>query len=216
MRAGLMPYVPELETDPETDTRPIERSEGLASEIRLRVLDNNLQTDHLSDGKGGILWGRRKRERPGPSGRDRRKTVQLYRNWATHRQRDSWLSWKLRGRVATGGLSEFCVGGRINFRDSVGSIDEIGGFFGRRLRGPAGDLGKNVYPAAVLLGLFMQWQASLSASSGPHLDEGRFPNLDFEMTHYRLIILPFTDGGGSTSHWLGLGSWKPNAPAIGG
>ncbi len=203
MRAGLMTYVPELGTYAGSDTCLTERPEGLVSETRLRVLDNNLQFDRTQDGSGGTLWGRR-------------KTVQLYRNWTLQRRRDSWPPWKLRGRVAAGSLGQFCVGGRVNFRDAVGTIDEIGGFFGRRLRGPAGDLGKNVYPAAVLLGLFMQWQASLSASSGPHLDEGRFPNLDFEMTHYRLIILPFTDGGGSTSHWLGLGSWKPAASANGG
>ena len=80
-----------------------------------------------------------------------------------HQRTDSWPSWRLRSRVAVGSLGEYCVGGGINAGASAGTIGEIGTFFGRRLRGPAGEWARNIYPVAVLLGMFMQLQASLPA-----------------------------------------------------
>ncbi len=130
-----------------------------------------------------------------------------------HQRTDSWPSWRLRSRVAVGSLGEYCVGGGINAGASAGTIGEIGTFFGCRLRGPAGEWARNIYPVAVLLGMFMQLQASLPAKPCPRFDEGRFPNPDFGMIQYRLVILPFADGGRSASHWIGLGSWKPTPPA---
>jgi hypothetical protein len=155
------------------------------------------------------VWGRREQPRPGPSGRDRRKAIQLYRNWSEHKPEDGPPPWSTRSLIACGCLSEHCICGCLVDPGSTISISDLGREFADRLNAPAEEFDGKLYPSAVVIGLFAQLREKLLRCVGPHFGEGRFPTGGFETIHYRLVMLPFGGGPWQGGHWMGLASWKP-------
>ena len=158
---------------------------------------------------GARVWGRRGGPRPGPSGGDRRKTVQLYRNWSEHKPEHTSPPWSMRSLVACGCLGAHCVCGCLADRGSTMTISNVGNQFAHRLDAPAADFDDELYPSAVVIGIFTQLRERLMAHTWPHFGEGRFPPATFETIYYRLVMLPFGGGSWWNGHWMGLASWKP-------
>ncbi len=80
--------------------------------------------------------------------------------------------------------------------------------FSRTLNPAQDRFGADVYPAAVLIGIFTQLGASLAAKARPILDEGKIPTPDFGVFLYRLVMLPFAADSRDVGRWLALGSWR--------
>ncbi len=181
--------------------------------IRLNHVSQSLgfEAETLSDMEhiGPRMWGRREGPRPEPAGDDRRKAVQIYRNWSEHKPEDNPPPWSKRSLIACGCLGGHCVYGCLTGRGSTISISDIGREFAQRLDAPAEDFDAELYPSAVVIGIFTQLREKLLAHAGPHFGEGRFPTGSFEIIHYRLIMLPFGSDLRDDGHWMGLASWKP-------
>lgn len=157
---------------------------------------------------GPRILGRRERPRPEPSGSDRRKAVQLYRNWSKQKRNESPPPWSMRSLIASGCLGEHCVGGLLADPGSTISISDVGRAFADRLNAPEAEFDERLYPSAVVIGLFTQLREKLTRRAGPHFGEGQFPTGNFEMIHYRLVMLPLGGNLWQRGHWMGLASWK--------
>jgi len=142
------------------------------------------------------------------TGRDRRKTTRLFKNWEAQQELDTIPAWRVRPRVSTGDLQDYCVCGCFAADNSDVTVDELGGIFRESLDSSSAGLDEDPYAAAVLLGIFAQLGASLPERPRPLFDEGKFPTPDFDVVLYRLVVLPFAQDSRSVDHWLALGSWR--------
>jgi hypothetical protein len=107
--------------------------------------------------------------------------------------------------IACGCLGEHCIGGCLAAIGSTISIVTVGNEFAQLLDVPATDFDADLYPSAVIIGIFTQLRGKLLAEAKLTFGEGRFPTGNFEMIHYRLIVLPFgSDGPWRNGHWMGL------------
>lgn len=146
------------------------------------------------------------------TGRDRRKTTRLFKNWELYQQPNSMPDWRVRPRVSTGDLQDYCVCGCLTADKPGATVEELGAIYLECLNSSSAGSDGDPYAAAVLMGIFTQLGASLRTRPWPLFDEGKFPTPDFGAVFYRLVVLPFTRNSRSVDQWLALGSWRPEAP----